>query len=311
MFIKPTYAEWCANTQFWNASGISIDANLSGVEVGSESLASIVAGGIAFATPENRKDSPPTDPSLPFRLYEDFDAAAAGIRVKVKLSDFEGLQAGRTPVMYKGIQVGNMKALKIDPDLNSATAELTLDPLAEDYLVEGTQFSVTNRRFPWPVSPGSKRWSKVTTSPCVRATKVPRRNANSRRGQKPRRWICVRRDLHLVLFTDVLGSIEVGSPILYKQVKVGSVQSYQFSKTKKANRHRRAYREGVRKLRQRVDTLLECQQGHHPHRWSDRWYSSEERVFADIDGRRYRFRNAASQGATAEAYSALPSVRQS
>ncbi|MEG7685948.1 MlaD family protein, partial [Listeria monocytogenes] len=39
--------------------------------------------------------------------------------------------------------------------------------------------------------------------------------------------------LHLVLFTDVLGSIEVGSPILYKQVKVGSVQSYQFSKTKK------------------------------------------------------------------------------
>ena len=146
VYIEPTYANLVRkHTRFWNASGISIDANLSGVKVRSESLSSIVAGGIAFATPENRKDSPPTDPSLPFRLYEDFDAAQAGIRVKVKLTDFEGLQAGRTPVMYKGIQVGSLKALKVDSDLSSATAELTLDPLAEDYLVQGTQF--------WTVKP--------------------------------------------------------------------------------------------------------------------------------------------------------------
>lgn len=119
VYIEPTYANLVRkHTRFWNASGISIDANLSGVKVRSESLSSIVAGGIAFATPENRKDSPPTDPSLPFRLYEDFDAAAAGIKVKVKLTDFEGLQAGRTPVMYKGIQVGSLKTLKIDPDLS-------------------------------------------------------------------------------------------------------------------------------------------------------------------------------------------------
>ncbi|MEB0150811.1 MCE family protein, partial [Pseudomonas sp. CCC2.2] len=90
VFIEPTYANLVRkHTRFWNASGISIDANLSGVKVRSESLASIVAGGIAFATPENRKDSPPTDSSLPFRLYEDFDAAQAGIKVKVKLTDFE------------------------------------------------------------------------------------------------------------------------------------------------------------------------------------------------------------------------------
>ena len=107
MFIEPAYANLVRkHTRFWNASGISIDADLSGVKVRSESLASIVAGGIAFATPEYRKDSPPTDPSLPFRLYEDFDAAQAGIRIKVKLTDYEGLQAGRTPVMYKGIRWG-------------------------------------------------------------------------------------------------------------------------------------------------------------------------------------------------------------
>ncbi|MNZ69051.1 Paraquat-inducible protein B [compost metagenome] len=221
------------HTRFWNASGISIDANLSGVKVRSESLASIVAGGIAFATPENRKDSPPTDPSLPFRLYEDFDAAAAGIRVKVKLSDFDGLQAGRTPVMYKGIQVGSLKTLKVDADLSGATAELTMDPLAEDYLVEGTQF--------WVVKPSISLAGITGLEALVKGNYIAVRPGD--KGSAPQREFVARAKappldlrapgLHLVLFTENLGSLEVGSPVLYKQVKVGSVQSYQFSRKKK------------------------------------------------------------------------------
>ncbi|NUU37004.1 PqiB family protein [Pseudomonas sp. C2B4] len=231
VFIEPTYAKLVRkHTRFWNASGISIDANLSGVKVRSESLASIVAGGIAFATPENRKDSPPTDPSLPFRLYEDFDAAAAGIKVKVKLSDFEGLQAGRTPVMYKGIQVGTLKALKVDPDLNAASAELTLDPLAEDYLVDGTQF--------WVVKPSISLAGITGLEALVKGNYIAVRPGD--KGAAPQREFVARPKappldlrspgLHLVLFTENLGSLEVGSPVLYKQVKVGSVQSYQFSR---------------------------------------------------------------------------------
>ncbi|AWY41198.1 MCE family protein [Pseudomonas putida] len=233
VFIEPTYAKLVRkHTRFWNASGISIDANLSGVKVRSESLASIVAGGIAFATPDNRKDSPPTDPSLPFRLYEDFDAAAAGIKVKVKLSDFEGLQAGRTPVMYKGIQVGTLKALKVDADLSAATAELTLDPLAEDYLVDGTQF--------WVVKPSISLAGITGLEALVKGNYIAVRPGD--KGNAPQREFVARPKappldlrspgLHLVLFTDNLGSLDVGSPVLYKQVKVGSVQSYQFSRKK-------------------------------------------------------------------------------
>ena len=234
VYIEPTYANLVRkHTRFWNASGISIDANLSGVKVRSESLSSIVAGGIAFATPDNRRDSPPTDPSLPFRLYEDFDAAQAGIRVKVKLTDFEGLQAGRTPVMYKGIQVGSLKALKVDSDLTSATAELTLDPLAEDYLVQGTQF--------WTVKPSISLAGITGLEALVKGNYIAIRPGD--KGATPQREFEARAKappldlrapgLHMVLFTDNLGSLDVGSPILYKQVKVGSVQSYQFSHTRK------------------------------------------------------------------------------
>lgn len=231
VFIEPGYADLVRkHTRFWNASGVSIDANLSGVKVRSESLASIVAGGIAFATPEHRKDSPPTDPNLPFRLFEDFDAAQAGIRVKVKLSDFEGLQAGRTPVMYKGIQVGSLKALKVDADLSSAMAELTLDPLAEDYLVEGTQF--------WVVKPSISLAGITGLEALVKGNYIAIRPGD--KGASSQREFEARAKappldlkapgLHLVLFSDNLGSLEVGSPILYRQVKVGSVQSYQFSR---------------------------------------------------------------------------------
>lgn len=62
VFIEPGYADLVRkHTRFWNASGVSIDANLSGVKVRSESLASIVAGGIAFATPSTARTArPPT-----------------------------------------------------------------------------------------------------------------------------------------------------------------------------------------------------------------------------------------------------------
>lgn len=231
VFIEPKYAHLVRkHTRFWNASGISVDADLSGFKLRSESLASIVAGGIAFATPEHRKDSPPTDPALPFRLYEDYDEAQAGIKVVVTLSDFEGLQEGRTPVMYKGIQVGSLKTLKVDRDLNSATAELTINPLAEEYLVEGSEF--------WVVKPSISLAGITGLEALVKGNYIAVRPGE--KGKPPARNFVARSKappldlgapgLHLVLFTDQLGSIEVGSPVLYKQIKVGSVQSYQLAR---------------------------------------------------------------------------------
>ncbi|WP_238999654.1 intermembrane transport protein PqiB, partial [Pseudomonas aeruginosa] len=111
----------------------------------SESLLTLVAGGIAFSTPENRTDSPPTDPSKPFRLYDDYDAAQAGLRVKLKMNDVSGIDPGRTPVMFNGVQVGLVKSIDMGKDYSSATADLAMDPRVEDMLLEGTEF--------WTVKP--------------------------------------------------------------------------------------------------------------------------------------------------------------
>ena len=234
VFIQPEFASLVRkHTRFWNASGVSIDAGLSGVKVRTESLASIVAGGIAFATPEHRKDSPPTDPSLPFRLYEDFDTAQAGIRVNLTLHEFDGLEPGRTPVMYKGIQVGHMKTFKIDDDLSGARVELMLDPRTEDYLVEGTDF--------WVVKPSISLAGITGLEALVKGNYIAIRPGE--KGGAPSRDFAARPKappldlaapgLDLVLFSDVRGSLEVGSPVLFRQLKVGSVQSYQLSRDNK------------------------------------------------------------------------------
>ena len=55
------------NTRFWNASGVSADLGLTGLHVHTESLAALMAGGIALATPD-APGAPAADGSV-FRLY--------------------------------------------------------------------------------------------------------------------------------------------------------------------------------------------------------------------------------------------------
>jgi paraquat-inducible protein B len=234
VFIEPEYAVLVRkHTRFWNASGVTVDASLSGIKVRTESLASIVAGGISFATPENRADSPPTDPSLPFRLYNDFDEAQAGFKVMVNFSSYDGLSAGSTPVLFNGVQVGLLKKLKVSDDLVSANTELLMDPLAEDYMTEGADF--------WLVKPSISLGGISGIEALVKGNYIAiRPGAKSARSKrefvalaKPPAMDLNSPGLHLVLVSSKLASLSVGSPVLFRQVKVGAVQSYRLSSDSK------------------------------------------------------------------------------
>jgi paraquat-inducible protein B len=55
--IKPSFAPLVrADSQFWNAGGISVNLKLFGINISAETFKSLIIGGIAFATP-----SPPGD----------------------------------------------------------------------------------------------------------------------------------------------------------------------------------------------------------------------------------------------------------
>jgi paraquat-inducible protein B len=51
-FIQPNYRELIReNSRFWSTSGLDVKIGLSGIELDAETLATIAAGGVAFATP--------------------------------------------------------------------------------------------------------------------------------------------------------------------------------------------------------------------------------------------------------------------
>jgi paraquat-inducible protein B len=59
-------------TRFWNASGIHIHGGiLGGFSMITESLQSIIAGGIALATPDNKHMGGPVSEGHHFKLYPD------------------------------------------------------------------------------------------------------------------------------------------------------------------------------------------------------------------------------------------------
>ena len=58
VFIDAPYDQYVTNNaRFWNASGIDVSIGASGVQLQTESLVAVVAGGIAFETPQSPDDN--------------------------------------------------------------------------------------------------------------------------------------------------------------------------------------------------------------------------------------------------------------
>src|SRR5690606_12120886 len=73
VLIGPRYAPLVrSGSRFWNASGIGVEAGLfKGVKVRTESLEALIAGGIAFATPNNPEMGGPAQPGQTFALHDE------------------------------------------------------------------------------------------------------------------------------------------------------------------------------------------------------------------------------------------------
>ncbi len=121
VFINSPYDSFVtAKTRFWQASGIDMAVDSAGVHLRTESLASIIEGGIAFRPfGEIPAEESPAD--TPFRLFGDEERAQrepntlARRFVMYFQGSLRGLSAG-APVTLRGIDIGEVKRVSIEYD---------------------------------------------------------------------------------------------------------------------------------------------------------------------------------------------------
>jgi paraquat-inducible protein B len=126
VFINPPFDAYVTGaTRFWQASGIDMSVNADGVKLHTESLASILEGGVAFGTlPSVKPAAVAVDTA--FTLYEDQERAMRPVETEIRAfvmyfgGTLRGLSAG-APVELQGITVGEVKSVDVEYDPNAGS----------------------------------------------------------------------------------------------------------------------------------------------------------------------------------------------
>jgi paraquat-inducible protein B len=135
IFVQAPYDRYVTtDTRFWQASGVNVSLSASGLQVHTESLLSILVGGIAFETPEASLALPPAESGTLFALNKNreeafrppaYDPQTFVLTFKESL---RGLTVG-APVELSGIAIGEVTAIhaQFDQDIQEFTAPVTIE----------------------------------------------------------------------------------------------------------------------------------------------------------------------------------------
>ncbi len=130
IFVQAPYDQYVnPDTRFWNASGVNVSLTAAGLHVQTESVMSILAGGIAFETPASDAPLPPAEANTQFTLFDDrtdaFKPPANDPHTYVMVfkQSVRGLTVG-APVELGGITIGEVT--QISPQFDAKKMEFTV-----------------------------------------------------------------------------------------------------------------------------------------------------------------------------------------
>lgn len=121
VFVHAPYDRFVTtNTRFWNASGVDLSLDAGGVKLNTQSLVSILLGGVAFEDPDENEASPAAA-HQEFNLFDSRVLAMKNPETRIFTiamsfnESVRGLAPG-APVNFRGIDVGEVTTLHADVD---------------------------------------------------------------------------------------------------------------------------------------------------------------------------------------------------
>lgn len=146
VFIDAPYDRFVTDgVRFWNAGGIDLAVSSEGLRLNTQSLATVVAGGIAFQPLDERNPGEPAREDSRFELFDGIASALAppdGPSVRALLvlrQSTRGLTAG-TPVDFNGLVIGAIRSIEPQYDVRQQSfyskvmVELYLERLGPAWL---------------------------------------------------------------------------------------------------------------------------------------------------------------------------------
>jgi paraquat-inducible protein B len=155
--------------------------------------------------------------------------ARSGTRVAVSFVSAEGLEAGKTRVRYKNVEIGRLEDVRLSADRSRVLAVVQFEQSAIRFMNCGTRFWVVHPRIGMT---GVSGLTTVVTGSYI-AVDVGRATKQCKAFVGLDTPSFVTSDLkggRFVLHADSLESLNAGSAVYFRRVKVGEVLNYSLTK---------------------------------------------------------------------------------
>jgi len=148
-----------------------------------------------------------------------------GPTITISFATGEGLEAGKTKIKYKNVDIGEIKKVVLSPDHKRVVASAELSRDATNMLVDDTRFWVVRPRISGGTVSGiSTLLSGSFVGMDIGTQSAPRRDFVGL--ESPPVFAAGVPGREFVLKSDDMGSLDVGSPIFFRRLQVGQVTSY-------------------------------------------------------------------------------------
>jgi paraquat-inducible protein B len=149
-----------------------------------------------------------------------------GPTITIGFASAEGLEAGKTKIHYNGVDIGTLTTIRLSDDHRRVITTAQMAPKTEDFFVEDTKFWVVRPR----ISGASVTGLGTLISGAYIGMEIGQSKKRKRAfdgletppvvlGDVPGRFF--------VLKTPDLGSLDTGTPLFFRRLRVGRVSAYE------------------------------------------------------------------------------------